>query len=545
MSETNVLKLHTRGTPGVPPGEALNLVQPAAIATPLTAPGPGEPISVRLADLVEGISDGFSLYDPQDRLVLWNEKFANILHYAKDIMVPGVRYEALVQKCAFEHFVNQEVAHEEKEAWIQECFRFHRNLGTYERVTADGTCYLVSRRRSGEGYTAVVWTNITERKQAEEALRRSEHLYRELFEGSLQGIVIQTASKILKFNRAFIRIFGLAAEDQFKTPRDLERIVAPHERNRVRQLMRDRFAAKSGSADYEFQGVRIDGKPVWVQATATAILWSGEPALQTSYHDITQRKEFEEELLSKKLETVGTMAHGIAMEFHKVQSAVMSAVRLAKMEAYAAGLDRVTERLTEAEKLGASGADLVQQLLVLHRGGTPVKEHTTVEELLRESLPLSGAGRNVLPLHKNRPKLKIEIGRTLWPVCVDKGQLIGVLRSLIDNGMAAMPFGGTLEIAAENVTLEGKAKGIPLPAGKYVKIGISDQGRGVAEDSLERIFDPYFSPHQRKSGLAMASAYSVVKHHGGALTVLSRSGRGTRMNLFLPAVQARSGAEGG
>jgi signal transduction histidine kinase len=128
---------------------------------------------------------------------------------------------------------------------------------------------------------------------------------------------------------------------------------------------------------------------------------------------------------------------------------------------------------------------------------------------------------------------------------VDKGQLIGVLRSLIDNGIAAMPFGGTLEIAEENVDLEGKAKGVPLPAGKYIKIGISDQGRGVAEDSLERIFDPYFTPHQRKIGLAMASAYSVVKHHGGALTVSSRSGKGTRMNVFLPAAQVRSGAAGG
>ena len=97
-----------------------------------------------------------------------------------------------------------------------------------------------------------------------------------------------------------------------------------------------------------------------------------------------------------------------------------------------------------------------------------------------------------------------------------------------------MHAGGTLKLIAENFAIHEKTRGIPLPPGKYVRIAIIDQGIGIPEEFLDRIFDPYFSPNQNQGGLALASAYSIVKHHGGAITVASRPGRGTRLNVFLP-----------
>ena len=495
--------------------------------------------SFRIDDVIESLSDGFALYDPDDRLVMWNRKFGEILYHAKDIMYPGIPFEQLVRKCAQEQFAGGLITEETRDAWLEEARRFQRNSETYERFTPDGKCYFVSRRRSAENFTAVVWTDITDRKRSEKALQESEELYRALVEQSAQGIVVTTRRKLLTVNRTFLKLFGLKSSKDIKTASQLEQLLCTNDRAKFRNIKRLHWTGQDVAPAYEFQARnRKDGKDLWVHATFTKIQWKDEEALQITFLDVTQKKQFTEDLIALKLETVGTMARGIAMEFQKVTSAIMSQVRLAKMEAYATGNEAVYDALSQAEQFGSNAEDLTDQLLFLYRGGHPFKEPATIEELIKRALPDSDNGENsVVFLHNNRKKaeIKIRLAGRLPTIRVDKRQIVQVFQSLIENGLSAMPFGGTLKVLAERVDVADKTRKAPLVPGRYVKVSIVDQGEGLPQDSLNRIFDPYFSTKHMSVGTTLATAFSIVKRHEGTITVSSQVGRGTRLNVFIPA----------
>jgi PAS domain S-box-containing protein len=495
------------------------------------------PLRDILVDLVESISDGFALYDSQDRMVLWNEKYAAIVSYARDLMTPGVPFETLLRKCAEQHFLGTAASEDEKDAWIQEAFHFQRTQSTYERPSSDGRSYLVSRRRSRNNHTAVVWTDVTAQKQANVALQQSEKLYRALFESSHQGIAVEDEKRLIQANGAFYSIFGLTLPDRGVTIKELEALIVAGDRARVRRIKKDLLSRNLNSADLEIQAVRkIDGRQIWVRATAVCIEWDGNPTLQVAYTDVTEQREFNEQLLAKKLEALGAMAHGIAIEFNKVHSSIMGAVRMAQMESYALGQSTLSEMLAHAEQFGNRASELTQELLLLHTRGVPVKQRTTVEELLNTALLAARQDGQVVPLRKPNVRIKLDVGGRLWPLDVDKGQMTRVLGTLIGSGIQAMPLGGTLSVHAENFKILRKLKGVPLPAGDYVKVSIADQGSGLAEDRLDKVFDPYSNSLPRTNGLSLTSAYSVVKMHGGTIVVSSRPGKGTRMTVYLPGV---------
>jgi PAS domain S-box-containing protein len=493
----------------------------------------------KIEDVIESLSDGFALYDPEDRLVLWNTRFAEILAHANDIMYPGIPFETLVKKCAQEHFLGGLITEAQRDAWIDEARRYHHNGETYERLTPNGKSYLVSRRISPEGFTAVVWTENTNQRHAQLALQESEQAYRALFERSAQGIVVQSARRFIKANAALARIFCLASPEEIRSPRDLDRLIIPGDRSRLQHIRRQHLRGSHDVTDLDLQGIRRDGQHVWLHVTVTPIQWKDEHALQLAFLDITESKRFAEDLIALKLESIGVMARGIAMEFQKLQSAIMSQVRIAKMESYAMGQETIYNALTIAERFGGDLEELIQQLLYLYRAGSPLKETTRVEELIRSSLPPSITDSNgVLPMKRNRVSVRIEFAGNLDPVWVDKGQMIQALHLLIDQGIKSMPFGGELTVSAENVEVQEKKKSAPVMPGKYVRVTITDQGPGVPANVLARLFDPYFPTRNEPPGMALASAFSIVKNHGGTITVHSREGKGTRMNVFLPTQDA-------
>lgn len=132
---------------------------------------------------------------------------------------------------------------------------------------------------------------------------------------------------------------------------------------------------------------------------------------------------------------------------------------------------------------------------------------------------------------------------SIWPVEVDEGQINQVINNLIINSDQAMTEGGMINVGVENITIDeiqgSEVKGQELlKDGKYVKISISDQGVGIAEEHLKNIFDPYFSTKQKGSGLGLTTAYSIIKNHDGLITVESEIGVGTTFYIYLPALNA-------
>jgi CheY-like chemotaxis protein len=186
--------------------------------------------------------------------------------------------------------------------------------------------------------------------------------------------------------------------------------------------------------------------------------------------------------------------------------------------------------LEEAENSMNRAIHLTRQLLTFARGGEPVKEDISLCELIRGVSAFDLSGSNVMPVFKRADNL--------WLTKADKGQIQQVFSNLIINADQAMPDGGHLYITLENADIS-KNEVPNLNPGKYVKATIRDEGTGIDQKHLDRIFDPYFSTKQSGSGLGLATVYSIVSKHGGYISVDSELGKGTTFTLYILASESQ------
>ena len=255
------------------------------------------------------------------------------------------------------------------------------------------------------------------------------------------------------------------------------------------------------------------------------------------FRDVTEKSRLEEELIKvEKLESVSVLAGGIAHDFNNILTAILGNINLA---AYQIERDEETYHLLmAAEKATIRAKDLTQQLLTFAKGGEPIKEAASAEMIIRDSANFVLHGSNV--------NCRFSIPEKLWLMVVDKGQISQVIQNVIINARQSMPEGGTIGIECENVEKDGDIF-LPLADGKYVRIRIRDQGVGIPENILGKIFDPFFSTKQQGNGLGLAITHSIVMKHAGHISVDSKPGEGSVFTMYLPAVEgpAASGGEDG
>lgn len=270
---------------------------------------------------------------------------------------------------------------------------------------------------------------------------------------------------------------------------------------------------------------------IYVEITASPLInQEGEAYAGVEVvRDITNRKKMTEEIIrAQKLESLGLLAGGIAHDFNNLLTALLGNVSLAKT--YAASDDKVVAKLEAAEKASLRARELTQQLLTFSKGGAPLKKVLNINELVRDSSTFSLRGANV--------SCNFSLSDDLWSVEVDPGQLNQVVNNLVLNADQAMPKGGIIDVSTENIMLS-KGNQMLLPPGKYIRISFADQGHGINTEDLPKIFDPFYTTKQEGSGLGLATAFSIVKNHGGHITVESSSGSGTRFFMYLPATEAQ------
>ncbi|MDQ1318030.1 MAG: domain S-box, partial [Candidatus Poribacteria bacterium] len=280
-----------------------------------------------------------------------------------------------------------------------------------------------------------------------------------------------------------------------------------------------------------FYVVRIidkNGDVRWIELNVIPIIWEGNPATLNFMEDVTEKRRMEEDLLRvQKLESIGVLAGGIAHDFNNILAGIMGNISLAKMLINTG--EKAFERLTVAESACLQAKKLTQQLLTFSKGGVPIIKPTLIKELLVESSNFVLRGANT--------KCEFSIPDNIWNAEVDAGQIGQVISNLIINADQAMPEGGMINVQAENVILEEKNTLI-LNGGKYIRITIGDQGIGIPEENLKRIFDPYFTTKQKGNGLGLAIVYSIVRKHNGQIIVESQLGIGTMFQIYLPAFLA-------
>jgi PAS domain S-box-containing protein len=242
------------------------------------------------------------------------------------------------------------------------------------------------------------------------------------------------------------------------------------------------------------------------------------------FRDVTERQKMEQDLLrAQKLESLGILAGGIAHDFNNILTAIVDNVALARLHTQE---NRVVEKLTKVEKASLQAKNLTQQLLTFSRGGAPIKKVTVITELIKDSTSFALRGSKV--------RCRFDIPDDLWPANIDEGQINQVINNLVINADQAMPEGGSIQVHAENTTVTPQDQ-LPVHPGKYIQISISDEGIGIPERYLSKIFDPYFTTKQKGSGLGLATSYSIVNRHNGHIDAASQVGKGTTFYVWLPA----------
>ena len=397
--------------------------------------------------------------------------------------------------------------------------------------------------------------DITEHKRAEEKLKESEENYRDLFnENPLalleedfskvkelldgienKGITVSkkyfdenpkfladciSSIKILNYNKASLDLL------KYKNTNELMQNFSSSLNENSLETFKTELVAIANNEKYfseESELVCSDGQTISVMIKIRA---SGDyKKVIVSVDDITKLKKAEEKLQKlNKLKSIGNLAGGIAHDFNNILMGLFGNISIAKTEL--TKNHSSFKYLEEAEKSMNRATRLTKQLLTFAKGGAPIKEIVSIGQLAKEVIDFDLSGSNV--------KLVFKQTENLWMAKVDGGQMQQVFSNLTINADQAMPDGGHLYITLENVNVSEDF--LPdVKSGKYIKIIVRDEGVGIDQKYLDRIFDPYFSTKQTGSGLGLATVYSIIHKHGGFISVNSKQGKGTIFTLYLPA----------
>jgi PAS domain S-box-containing protein len=351
-----------------------------------------------------------------------------------------------------------------------------------------------------------------ERILGEQALRASEERYRQLFASNPHPMwvyEVETGS-FLAANDAAFTTYGYTS-DEFLAMR-------------MQDLQDD---GESQARRHK----KKDGTFMEVEMASHEISFDGRKAMLVSAIDVTEKRKVQAQFLrTQRMETVGTLAGGIAHDLNNVLAPILMAVQVLKERHPEESSRRLIETL---ESSAIRGAGIVRQVLTFARGAegdhVPVQSKhllTGVDKMIRETFPKS-------------IRLETDFAKGLWTVMGDPTQLDQVLLNLCVNARDAMPQGGLLKIRAENTFLDDHYAKLDVDArpGPYVKIEVSDTGQGIPPDIQDKIFEPFFTTKGvgKGTGLGLSTVVAIVKSHGGFLNVYSEPGKGTSFRVYLPA----------
>lgn len=375
-----------------------------------------------------------------------------------------------------------------------------------------------------------VWVkDITERKRSEQALKESEEKYRTIIE-NIEDVYYEVDLKgtFTFLNDAAQKTLGYSKE--MVIGQNFRAFMTPSEAKKTRDMFDKVRETCEPVKAFELPFLKRDRSLKTLEVSISLVRDAqGEPVgFRGICRDTTERKRAQDELFKfAKLESIGVLAGGIAHDFNNILTAIQANISFARM--FLDPSHKAYHRLLESEKAGERARGLTQQLLTFSRGGAPIKMATSVAEIVTDSCQFAVRGSTV--------SCEFDIPEGIPAVEVDPVQINQVIGNLIINAVQSMSVGGRIRVSAKLIESADDSEA-PLDRGTYVRLSIQDEGLGIAEDALPKVFDPYFTTKSEGSGLGLATAYSIAKNHGGAITVESELGVGSIFHLYLPASDA-------
>ena len=417
-------------------------------------------------------------------------------------------------------------------------YRLRTEAGTWKWVAVRGR--VTERDSDGNAMRMIgTITDINERKLAQEALRRSEEHYRNLFEHASDAVVLfePGSGHLLDANEKAQQLVGYSAAELMEmTIFDLH---PADQKSRIEEALRS--SESQGGTLFEVDGLTKTGRRIPVETNARLVNYQGNQIFQSFIRDISKRRALEDQLRqSQKMETVGRLAGGIAHDFNNLLTAIQGYTTLLQSALRPGSEER--EMSEEVFKAVQRPSRLTMQLLTFSRREmlNPVllDLNAIVDEMEKMLHRLIGEHVEL------RTVLEPELGH----VKADRGSIEQVITNLVINAADAMPDGGTLTIQTSNFTMEpGRAaQHPPLTAGDYVLLSVRDIGQGMDEDTLAQIFEPFFTTKAAGTGtgLGLATVYGIIKQSQGSISVDSESRQGYGRQ-HLPAVACRPARKDG
>jgi len=479
--------------------------------------------------LLESAGEGIYGMDTEGRCTFINRAGAAMLGYQSEDLLGRNMHDLAhhhredgsiypVEECPiFRAF--QKSAH----CWVDEEVFWH----------ADGTTFSVQYSSSpiienGATTGAVVtFSDITGRKRAQEQIAEQAAL----LDKARDAIVVRDIEgKILFWNKGAELVYGWTRDEA------LGRNVAELYYTDPRKFSETNgLTISQGEWKGEIQHLTKARREIIVEARWTLIRDNeGRPKSVLAINtDITERKKIEAQFLrAQRMESIGTLAGGVAHDLNNILAPIMMAIELLKDLSHDPQAGKILETLDVSAK---RGADIVRQVLSFARGLEGQRIEIQPKHLLKD---LTTIIKDTFP--KNI-QFHFSIPTDVWTILGDPTQVHQILLNLCVNARDAMPDGGNLTIAAENCVLDEQyaAMNIQAAPGRYVNLSVTDSGMGITPDILDKIFEPFFTTKalDKGTGLGLSTVMAIVKSHDGVINVYSEPGRGTTFKVYLPAIE--------
>ncbi|MEQ9639262.1 MAG: PAS-domain containing protein [Alphaproteobacteria bacterium] len=484
-----------------------------------------------LEDAIESLSEGFALYDAEDRLVMCNARYREFNYLSADMLTPGTPWDDFVRAGAERGQYVDAVGR--VEPWIDERRASREALGTdLEFQQGDGRWYAYTNQRTRQGGTVVTRMDITQRKEMERALRDSETLIRRVLEAVPAAIGMTRADdgRVIYESPQAKALFG-RGKGGSKAEWTRSSYVDPADRDAYLGELRRAGALN----DYEIEFQRANGERFFGAVSARLIDYQGEPVIVSATVDLTERREVDAEMTrqrealhqSEKLTALGSLLAGVSHELNNPLSVVVGQALLLQETAQDPAIAK------RAQKIGNAAdrcARIVKTFLAMARQHPPERAAVSLNQMVEAMLEVTGYA-----LRGADVSVELALDEGLPPVWADADQVTQVLTNLIVNAQQALQDKGQprrLRIRSWHDRHDNR-----------VRLAVYDNGPGIPEENRGRIFEPFYTTKDVGvgTGIGLSVCRSIMESHGGAIRVASKPGAWTEFTIDLPIAIAHFG----